>query len=146
MRGPNDDSGRKSATNLDDRILQLDRTTLGRLGEAQAASYLRRRGYRIIERNVRYDGVEIDLVVKRGGLVAFVEVKTRRSESLGPPELAVDARKQARIVRAARAWLCENRGASARIRFDVVTCRPIQAGSEVHWRIEHLPAAFEAGG
>jgi putative endonuclease len=103
------------------------------------------RGYRIIERNVRFDGVEIDLLIRSGSTVAFVEVKTRSSGLMGPPELAVDAHKQARIVRAARAWLLENPRASRAIRFDVVSCRVYGDGSQRQWKLEHLRDAFRAG-
>ena len=114
---------------------------LGAEGEARAAAHLRRRGYRIVARNVRADGVEIDLIARRGSLVIFVEVKTRRSRSQGPPELAVDARKRARLVRGAAAWLHAHPGASRHARFDVIVCEPaVGAG----WRLRHLEGAFDA--
>jgi len=119
-----------------------DRRALGAEGEARAANFLARRGYRIEARNVRAGGVEIDLVATRGRLIAFVEVKTRRSGAFGPPELAVDAAKQRRLVRAAAAWLSEHRGRARQVRFDVVTCRPHASGD---WRIEYWPGAFDAG-
>ena len=120
------------------------RQILGREGEDRAAAFLRARGYRIVERNVRYDGVEIDLLVRRGGTAIFVEVKTRSSGTMGPPELAVDARKQARMVRAARAWLLANPRGSRSIRFDVVSCRVNGHGPRRRWQLEHLPDAFQA--
>ena len=71
-------------------------------------------------------------------------MKTRRTAALGPPELAVDRAKQARLVRAAVAWLAEHGGTSRRVRFDVVSCRaPGRPGDR--WRIEHWPGAFDAG-
>ena len=76
---------------------------LGAAGEERAAAHLRRRGYRIVARNVRAGGVEIDVIARRGGTIVFVEVKTRRGRRLGPPEQAVDARKRARLVRGAAA-------------------------------------------
>ena len=66
------------------------RRTLGAQGEALAAAHLARQGYRIVGRNVRADGVELDLVAARGNLRVFVEVKTRGSRRLGLPEEAVD--------------------------------------------------------
>ena len=58
--------------------MSRDRHTLAVAGEARAAAYLARRGYRIVARNVRAGGVEIDIVARRGRLVVFAEVKTRR--------------------------------------------------------------------
>jgi putative endonuclease len=133
-----------TSTGTDDERATNKNRALGAQGEARAARFLASRGYRIAERNVRVGGVEIDLIATRGAVVAFVEVKTRRTSRFGRPELAVDSRKQARMVRAAAAWLQQHRGNVRRVRFDVVACRPPQ-GSCSEWRIEHLPGAFDAG-
>jgi putative endonuclease len=117
------------------------RRALGREGEAQAAAHLERLGFTIVARNVRADGVELDLVAARGSLVAFVEVKARSTHAHGAPEEAVDARKRARLVRGAAAWLAGSRRRYASVRFDVVTCEPSGAG----WCVRHWPAAFDAG-
>jgi len=115
---------------------------LGAEGEARAATHLKRRGYRIVARNVRAGGVEIDLIASRGRLIVFVEVKTRRSRRAGLPEEAVDARKRARLVRGAAAWLHEHWRPGARARFDVIVC---EVAPDSTWRLRHLPAAFDAG-
>jgi putative endonuclease len=120
-----------------------DRRALGAEGEARAAAHLARRGYRIVERNVRAGGVEIDLVALRAGVLVFAEVKTRRSAALGPPELAVDAPKRARLARGAAAWLRSHRVRVRRVRFDVIACRVAPDGA---WRIEHWEGAFDASG
>ena len=117
---------------------------LGAQGEARAARFLVKRGYRIVERNVRLGGVEVDLIASRGRVIAFVEVKTRRTDRFGPPEMAVDSSKQSRLVRAAASWLHQQRGLVREVRFDVIACRP-PAGALGLWRIEHLPGAFDAG-
>jgi len=123
-----------------------DRRALGREGETRAAAWLEGRGYRIVARNVRAGGVEIDLVAQRSGVVAFVEVKTRRGRGHGAPEEAVDARKQARLVRAAAAWLHAHPGVARRARFDVVTCALDEASGpgEGRWTLRHLEGAFDA--
>ncbi len=119
---------------------------LGAEGESRAARHLVSRGYRIVARNVRAGGVELDLVACRGAMTVFVEVKTRRSTRLGPPELSVDAHKQARLVRGAVAWLAENPRFVHRIRFDVVACEVTTDGSgHESWLIRHIPGAFDAG-
>ena len=121
--------------------MTAEHLSLGAEGEARAAAFLRRRGYRIVARNVRAGGVEIDLIIRRGRLLAFVEVKTRRSRAQGPPELAVDARKQARLLRGAVAWLHEHPQRAVEIRFDVVAC---ECDADGEWRLRHLEAAFDA--
>ncbi len=121
------------------------RRVLGAEGESHAASFLMCRGYRIAARNVRYDGVEIDLIARRGRLVVFVEVKTRRTRRFGAPELAVDRRKQARIIRAAAAWLGQHPGSAHKVRFDVVACSVTRTDGRDRWQVEHIVAAFDAG-
>lgn len=119
------------------------RRALGAEGEARAARFLARRGYRIVERNVRVGGVEVDLIARRARVAVFVEVKTRRGGGFGAPEEAVDRHKQARLVRAAVAWLQTGPGWVRRVRFDVVACRAPRDGGE-DWRIHHWPGAFDA--
>jgi len=114
---------------------------LGAAGEQLAAEHLERAGYRILARNVRAGGVEMDLVAARGRLRAFVEVKTRRGHSHGHPVEAVDRRKQARLVRGAAAWLREHPLRGGRVRFDVVTVELRADGST---ELLHWPGAFDA--
>jgi putative endonuclease len=121
--------------------MHSDRLALAAEGEQLAAEHLARAGYRIAARNVRADGVEIDLVATRGALVVFVEVKTRSGRGFGAPEEAVDARKCARLARGARAWLHANRARHARARFDVICVEPGPGGT---LQVRHLPGAFDA--
>jgi putative endonuclease len=120
-----------------------DRRALGAEGERRAAAHLEGHGWRVLARNVRAGGVELDLIAERQGVVAFVEVKARRSRSFGPGELAVDARKRGRLLRGAAAWLRENpRSRGWRARFDVIVCEVDAADA---WRLRHLEGAFDAG-
>lgn len=118
-----------------------ERRALGREGEAQAERHMAGQGYRIVARNARADGVEIDLVAVRGNLVVFVEVKTRRTRRQGPAEEAVDRRKQARLVHGARAWLAAHGRPGLRARFDVIAVEP---GPDGALRVRHWPNAFDA--
>jgi len=118
------------------------RNELGAEGERRAADHLAARGYRIVGRNVRAGGVEMDLIVRRGRLVVFVEVKTRRAGGSGSGEDAVDARKQLRLVRGAAAWIHEQPRPIGRARFDVIVCECSR--DERDWRLRHLEAAFDA--
>lgn len=111
----------------------------GRAGEDLAASFLERNGYLIIDRNVRWREGEIDLVVARAGVLAFVEVKARRSRAFGIPAEAVTPTKQRRIRALAARYLSERRGqGAAAIRFDVVEVARDGGG----YRIRHLEDAF----
>ena len=74
-------------------------------GERIAARHYRMRGYRILGANVRAGGHELDLVVRRGPRLVFVEVKERAREGYGGPVAAVDREKRRRVRRAAAAWL-----------------------------------------
>jgi putative endonuclease len=117
---------------------------LGAQGETRAAAHLETRGYRILDRNVRAGGVELDIVARRGRTIVFVEVKTRSSARQGSPVLAVDARKQARIARGAAAWLRQHdRMRRWHVRFDVVACLRTGPGAD-DWHVEHWPGAFDA--
>ena len=97
----------------------------GPIGETIAAVYLRKLGYRIVDRNVRTRRGEIDLVVRRGEELVFVEVKSWRRVPTEGLEHAIDRRKQQRIVAVARVYLARNwvRFGSLRNRFDVVLIR-----------------------
>jgi putative endonuclease len=96
------------------------RLPLGRRGERAAEKYLRRNGYRIVARNFRAAGAEIDLVAMDGATLVFVEVKTRRSRAAGAPEEAVDERKQKQMRRAAEVFARRYRADDVEMRFDIV--------------------------
>jgi putative endonuclease len=94
---------------------------LGVAGEKRAAWYYRLRGYRILGRNVRFRDGEIDLVVRRGNAVAFVEVKTRQQLDAGEPFEAVDAAKERQLARLADRYLAARPLPKCEIRFDVIS-------------------------
>lgn len=113
---------------------------LGELGEQAAADYLAGQGYCILERNYRSRGGEVDIVARdRQGGIVFVEVKTRRTLSYGPPQLAVTARKQRQISKGALSWLSRKRLHDAAARFDVIAVL-LEEGA---CRIDHIPNAFD---
>lgn len=94
----------------------------GKAGERLAARFLKRSGYRILERNWRSYRHEIDLIARerRTGTVVFVEVKTRTPNSFGRPADAVDADKRRFLRLAAESWLLSNGGMEQPARFDVI--------------------------
>ncbi|MER3402974.1 MAG: YraN family protein [Armatimonadota bacterium] len=78
---------------------------LGRWGEECAMRHLQAQGYQVVARNWRTREGEIDLIVQKGLLLVFVEVKTRRSVRFGAGEESVDTRKQARLAQLAQHYL-----------------------------------------
>jgi putative endonuclease len=90
-------------------------------GERRAARWYRLRGWRILGANVWAAGNEVDLIVRRGRELRFVEVKEKRGPAFGSPAEAVTAEKQRRVRRAAEAWLARQPELrSLRVGFDVV--------------------------
>lgn len=114
----------------------------GRSGEEAAAAWLLSRGYRILARRFRGGGAEVDLVARRGEILAFVEVKLRRSGSAGSPLESVPPLKQARIARAAASFLSRfPELAGLDCRFDLIGVEPAPDGI---LEVEHLEDAFAA--
>ncbi len=95
----------------------------GARAERRARRYYRLRGYRILGANIRLAGVEVDLLCRRRGTAVFCEVKEKTGEDYGDPLEMVDERKQARLRRAAEAWLAQDPVADVIVRFDVVAVR-----------------------
>ena len=107
---------------------------LGAWGEQVAERRYRRDGYRVLARNWRCSSGELDLIVGRGDMVVFSEVKTRSSTSFGWPAKAVDRRRQVRLRSTAAAWLRSTGTRPTEVHFDVVSVLP--------GRVERLEGAF----
>ncbi len=118
--------------------------TLGQRGEAAAARFLKRLGYKIVARGERDKQGELDLVAVDGRTVVFVEVKTRRSADAGHPVEAVDPIKQRRLTRLAVTFLKRRGLLDESARFDIVAVT--WPADERKPTIEHFPNAFEAVG
>ena len=80
-------------------------TTRGREGETRAAQYLERRGQRVVERNFRVRGGEIDVICRDGKTLVFVEVRLRSRSDFGGAGASITAVKRRRIVLAAQHYL-----------------------------------------
>lgn len=112
---------------------------LGEAGERVAEEYLKKKGYRLVERNYRCSVGELDLIVLDKRVVVFVEVKTRRGHGFGSPLEAVAYRKQRKMIQAAQFFLSQKNLHQRDARFDVVG---------VSWPgrepvVEHIENAFE---
>jgi len=120
------------------------RQTLGALGERVAARWFAERGYAVLARRFRSGHRDLDLVVAKDGVVAFVEVKTRRGPAFGGPLAAVHWRKRRELVRSAQVWEARFGRPSLAYRFDVfgVVVGRSRGGRDLV-RVRHLPDAFQ---
>ena len=105
----------------------------GRAGEEYAARWLSARGVVILARRYRAGGGELDLVVREGQYLVFVEVKARSRDGLASPLAAVGPRKRRRLVRAARAFARDNDLRGVAMRFDVVGLSSGGGRLQVEW-------------
>jgi putative endonuclease len=111
----------------------------GDAGEEIATEFLEKRGLTVLERNVRYQDGELDVVARNAATLVFVEVKRRRDAERGRAAEAVTPLKRARVVRAARRWLAANPERRAPdVRFDVI------AIEDEPFRIDWIQGAFDA--
>jgi len=114
------------------------RQEFGELGERIAERWLKRQGWRVVQRRFRSGHRDIDLVVEREGTVAFVEVKARRGLAFGDPVEAVNWSKQKELVRSASVCIDRHGRPAESYRFDVVGV--LVEGDRV--RVRHVPNAF----
>ncbi|MGH7529926.1 MAG: YraN family protein [Gemmatimonadales bacterium] len=109
----------------------------GLAAEEQAMRYLQSAGWHIVAHRFRVGHVELDLVARRGHLVAFVEVKARRGNAFGSPFEAITGAKRREIVKAARVWVDRYGTPSDVYRFDCI--------GFTDNKLEHLEDAFRPG-
>jgi putative endonuclease len=105
--------------------------TTGKEGEKIAADFLKKSGYRIIDKNFRCPLGEIDIVAREKGAIVFVEVKTRKSSELGYPEEAVGVRKQKKMSQLAMWYLQKKKIIDISARFDVIAITMLSSGNEI---------------
>jgi putative endonuclease len=103
----------------------------GKKGETIAASFLKKNGYRIMEKNYRCALGEIDIIAREKDELVFIEVKTRSSIELGYPEQAVGINKQKKMSQLALWYLEEKNVTNFRARFDVVAITMSDDGEEI---------------
>ncbi len=116
-----------------------DRRPAWQRAEAMAARYLRRRGYRILHRNLRLDRFELDIVAQKRDTVVFVEVRSRTDENISAPEETVRYTKRQHLRAAARRYVARFGKPNLYYRFDVMGV-VMEANKRV--RIKHYENAF----
>ncbi|MBO4384093.1 MAG: YraN family protein [Clostridia bacterium] len=107
----------------------------GDRGERRTALYLILRGYRILERNYTVGHKEIDLIAKKGRVLAFIEVKTRNDTVNSSPASAVTVKKKRNIIAAAGSYRASHDTSEMTIRYDV-------SEVPVRGKINYIPNAF----
>ena len=112
--------------------------SLGKEGEEFAVRFLKKEGYRIIDKNYRTPFGEIDIIADDGGVLVFIEVKTRSGDIFGFPFEAVDRKKRDTIRKVALCYLKKIRKEPA-ARFDVLSI-DFEGGKK---KVAHIKDAFE---
>ena len=115
----------------------IDPHELGKLGEDLAVDYLTNKGYQILERNWRSGHKEIDIIALNDDLLVIVEVKTRKSDEFGDPDIAVGKLKQQMLIWAADAYV-RYKNLDVDVRFDIISI----VISDGEPEIEHIEDAF----
>lgn len=117
---------------------------IGRIGEDLVAAWLKSKGYIIVRRNFRSSYGEIDIVAENPKAVVFVEVKTRKADSLVAPKDAVDRSKQRKLAITAKSFLKMAYLTNMKYRFDVaeVTYRRDESG-EIKYSLNYIRDAFK---
>lgn len=110
----------------------------GKTGEDIAVSYLKKNGYRILDRNFKTEIGEIDVVVTDNEALIFVEVKARTTDNYGLPSEAVDYHKRVKINQVASQYIKKYRMENVNVRFDVVEVYFVEK------RVNHIINAFDS--
>lgn len=117
------------------------RKSLGDFGERVAIAHLEAKGYRVLATKFRTREGEVDVVAERDGVVAFVEVKTRRGDAMGAAAEAITPRKARRLRTVAGAFAAERPGLPEDRRIDLIAI-DLDAGGRVR-SVEHIESAVE---
>lgn len=113
---------------------------LGKTGEELAVKHLVDKGYRIVERNWHSGHKEIDIIAQKDDALVIVEVKTRKSDDFGEPDIAVGKDKQRMLIRAADAYV-RYKNLNVDVRFDIIGIVCTNGKP----KIEHIEDAFTPG-
>lgn len=110
---------------------------LGKKGESEAAAFLEKNGYTIIQRNFVFQKAEIDIIARKDNILAIVEVKTRSSLDFGLPQDFVKPKKIQLLVKAVNEYVISN-DLDVEVRFDIIAIH----NNNKTFEIEHIEDAF----
>ncbi len=117
--------------------LEKNSKQYGDEGEEEACRYLKSQGYQILERNWRFRKLEVDIIAQKAELMVFIEVKTRKNNIFGEPEIFVNNKKQSFLIAAAHQYLTE-KNIDLESRFDIIAIVQLNNNQTV----KHLEGAF----
>ena len=117
----------------------MNRKHLGQVAEALAVEYLTTQGYEIIDRNWRCRQGEVDIIVRSGSTLVFVEVRSASTAFLAGADASVTLTKQRRVCMAADLWLSRNESAQKDVQFDVIA---VSHGKDNPPSLQHYEDAF----
>lgn len=115
---------------------------LGKYCEDRAVLFLKKKGYRILERNYRSLFGELDVIARDGNTLVFIEVKSLTSSLFGSPYLKLTKKKRANIIKSVLSYLKRKSLLEAKCRIDVISISLDKKGDE----IELIKNAFDANG
>lgn len=121
----------------------VDKRKLGQETEELAEKFLQHKGYKIIKRNYKTSLGEVDIIaedIRSGGVLVFVEVRSRSYTTFGEPQVSINLAKRRQISKAALCYLNEHKSFDRSCRFDVIA---ISLHQERKPKIEHIENAFE---
>lgn len=118
----------------------MDKSQTGRIGENFSEEYFIKRGYAVLERNYHSRYGEIDLIVRKGNFIVFVEVKTRGENSVSRPASSVNKAKRKKLILTAMMYM-EDKPLNLFSRFDVFEVW--QKEGRIY-KFNHIESAFEA--
>ncbi len=122
--------------------MNMYKKLVGNMGEDIATDYLKKKKYKILEKNFTAGKGEIDIIALKDKTTVFVEVKTRQNDSFGTPSEAVDLRKRKKLIETATRYISEKNPDTA-FRFDVIEVYGcLKDGEFCFEKIEHIEDAF----
>ncbi|MFH1782133.1 MAG: YraN family protein [Candidatus Omnitrophota bacterium] len=120
--------------------MSLYKISTGKKGEALALDFLKKQGYKILQKNYKTKLGEIDIIGRDGPYTSFIEVKARTGKRFGLPEESVDIKKQIKLTNVALYYIKEHAIKDTLLRFDVVSIEDVNSSSP---EIKLIKNAFE---